>query len=366
MKLSKYNIEVKNKDFSLVYNNISGEVVVLSNNKYNDFINMKLSDCENDRLFNKHFYVDDDCDEYAYLLSRSKYSSYMSNTSKFRILTTTNCNAHCFYCYEQGIKSFTMKGETIESVISFIVKNSKYKKNVSIEWFGGEPLLNKDAIRKISKGVKQALNEDQYFYSTIVTNGSLIDENTMVEMKNDWSVRSVQITIDGVGKDYENVKRISGFSFSDIVSKIEGLVKNKIKVDIRLNFTEIPESCFAYCKNLKQIEDVIKYFSGVSFRNDINIYASKIFDFKQRDYFNLEHETIFVDELLHKYGFLVGEKLLPKIMKQPCQANNIDYFTINANGDVFKCDRKLLSDDRLGHASNYEHDFKKEFIRNRI
>jgi len=352
MQQSKYNIVLNKDNIFLLYNNISGEVIIMGIDKYQEFLTNNLSENEKVVFQKRGFYVPDNFSEYDFLLARSKMNDIRSKTSKFRILTTTTCNANCFYCYEQGVKPFFMNEKVIDDTINFIIDNSKNSNNISIEWFGGEPLLNVNAIDRIVEGLKKSMKTNQYFYSNIVSNGSLITDEIAYKMKNTWNIKDVQITIDGVDDAYDKIKLIDSFTFKDIISKIQILIKHQIKVSIRVNYNQY---------NLKDIEKVIKFFSESEMKDDIHLYASKIFDFKQRNFYNLEEETIYVDRLLHQYGFTYGKDLLPKIMKQPCQANKIDYFTLNANGDVFKCDRKLLADDRIGHVSNFQHDLKKVY-----
>ena len=59
--------------------------------------------------------------------------------ANYTILTTADCNARCFYCYEKGRPRIPMKEETARKVVDYIVQNNPYEK-VKIRWFGGEPL----------------------------------------------------------------------------------------------------------------------------------------------------------------------------------------------------------------------------------
>ncbi|MGN0966675.1 MAG: 4Fe-4S cluster-binding domain-containing protein [Candidatus Coprovivens sp.] len=65
-----------------------------------------------------------------------------SHPSYFTILSTTECNARCFYCYEKGRKQFPMTDSMAQKVADFIVKVRDTNKPVHIGWFGGEPTYN--------------------------------------------------------------------------------------------------------------------------------------------------------------------------------------------------------------------------------
>ena len=71
----------------------------------------------------------------------------------YTILTTTGCNARCFYCYEKGTKPVTMTAETASKVVRYILAHRGEEK-VNLSWFGGEPLYNVQVIDQICKELK--------------------------------------------------------------------------------------------------------------------------------------------------------------------------------------------------------------------
>ena len=69
--------------------------------------------------------------------------NYLDSPRHFTILTTTTCNARCFYCYELKSKGKTpMSIETAEKVAKYIITRCPKGTEVSLDWFGGEPLFN--------------------------------------------------------------------------------------------------------------------------------------------------------------------------------------------------------------------------------
>ena len=69
----------------------------------------------------------------------------------FVIVTNTDCNLKCSYCYESGIKKYEKININDEQIFNFIQYNiSKYpSKNVSVEFTGGEPINNFEYIYKL-------------------------------------------------------------------------------------------------------------------------------------------------------------------------------------------------------------------------
>lgn len=268
-----------------------------------------------------------------------------SHINKYRILTTTGCNAKCFYCYEQGIKHYSMNSETAIKVAEFIINHIGQRNTIQIEWFGGEPLLNIPAIELITNYIYTNKPDYVSYRSSIITNASKINETLVSKMSNDWFTTRVQITIDGVGSVYEKIKQLGKGSFEHVIESIGLLVNNGIQVDIRLNFNN---------KNIADIENVIKYFSQYPYKDKITIYAAKIFSSEtKRGYFDLENETIYIDNLLHRYGFKSKRSLMPRIFKTSCMATYPGFFTIDPKGTIFKCDRRLLDKNSIATVYNY-------------
>ena len=66
------------------------------------------------------------------------------------IAVTLLCNMDCPYCFENK-KNITITKEIEDNLISFIDKNTPNEGSLNISWFGGEPLLQKDLIYRLSK-----------------------------------------------------------------------------------------------------------------------------------------------------------------------------------------------------------------------
>lgn len=68
------------------------------------------------------------------------------------LVPTLNCNFDCPYCFENGKRGGIMSEDTIKDLLEFI-KGNKGKDNMSLTWYGGEPLLGLKVIDKILKGL---------------------------------------------------------------------------------------------------------------------------------------------------------------------------------------------------------------------
>lgn len=348
MKLSHYIVSNKEANEVLVYSTKNGDYVIMKDDEYLSFLNISCDDRIKNEYLEMGFYVEDDENEFETINKISSFKISKSKVKKYRILTTSSCNARCPYCYEKGIKHHTMNLHTSLNVAKFILKHANENDKIRIEWFGGEPLLNCAAISLISEYIQKHLPSGCSYRSSIVSNGFCINDEVIKMMKNDWNLKRIQITIDGIEDRYEHIKQLGTGSFNKLINNIRKLVNADIKVDIRLNFDQ---------NNLNDIKDVIHFLSRQDFKNKIEVYAAKLFSKDSKcEHFDLESESNYIDTLLYDNGFINKKKILPKIFTTPCMAAYPSFFTIDPQGRLFKCDRLLLEENVIATVSDYSED----------
>ena len=215
----------------LLYHTLTGELLFLeAGENEEDF---------RDYLVKRWFLVPVDFDErkhadavrqVARLLKKQK-----NERTSFTILTTTDCNARCFYCYEKGIRRYDMTTNTAIDIGNYIVRVCGGNK-VSLSWFGGEPLYNMNAIDTICS----ILQKNDVSYDSIMTsNGYYLDAETACKAKNDWHVKTVQVTLDGTEMVYNRTKayinRDVDSPFQRVMDNIANALDSGLEVAVRLN-----------------------------------------------------------------------------------------------------------------------------------
>ena len=120
----------------------------------------------------------------------------------YTILTTTDCNARCFYCFEMGRPRMPMSKETAQRTADYIINHCKGKK-ITINWYGGDPLYNKDVITFICRLLTEAGVD---YESKMISNGYLFDDDVIAEAQSLWRLKRVQITLDGTEEVYNRIK----------------------------------------------------------------------------------------------------------------------------------------------------------------
>ena len=112
---------------------------------------------------------------------------------RYVIHVTKQCNMDCFYCYEDD-KTSTYKLEEILSIADKIAANCKDER-FGIEFLGGEPMLNFEAIKEVYKLLEEKYPNRVSDYA-ITTNGSILPEEAKEFLKNNPKV-FFAISIDG-------------------------------------------------------------------------------------------------------------------------------------------------------------------------
>jgi len=95
---------------------------------------------------------------------------------KYTICITRNCNLRCQYCYIEKEKS-VMSIETALKVVDFIFKSTPPGEKIDIGFFGGEPLLEFELIKIITRSIKThpLFNKGSTAF-TVVSNGTIFSD----------------------------------------------------------------------------------------------------------------------------------------------------------------------------------------------
>lgn len=111
-----------------------------------------------------------------------------------------DCNLACKYCFaEEGEyhgKRELMSYEVGKQALDFLIANSGHRRNLEVDFFGGEPLMNFQVVKDlVAYGRKQEKIHDKNFRFTLTTNGVLLDDEIM-EFANK-EMANVVLSIDG-------------------------------------------------------------------------------------------------------------------------------------------------------------------------
>lgn len=172
------------------------------------------------------------------------YAQYVcNNTLNLVIHTTKQCNFRCQYCY-MTFENKSMSEDVQNRIVKFIEKNLHKYTEVKISWFGGEPLLEMDVIKSLSSRVINLCKRAKKTYSSSVTTNGYLLTPMNVETLINCNVDSYTITVDGIGKDHDNLRFLRGKqpTFYTIIENLDHISKKvrcpKLRVVIRCNITK--------------------------------------------------------------------------------------------------------------------------------
>lgn len=140
------------------------------------------------------------------------------------------CNLNCSYCFASQGKYHgeraLMSYEVGKRALDFLVENSGTRRNLEVDFFGGEPLMNFDVVKKLVEYARSIEKEKgKNFRFTLTTNGVLIDEDVIDFANREMS--NVVLSLDGRKEvhDRYRVDYAGNGSFEKIVPKFQKLVK---------------------------------------------------------------------------------------------------------------------------------------------
>ena len=265
-RLAKYCVSFHTEEGILLFNVLTREMLLLTLAEYNAALSSAY-------LYERWFVISEDQNEKELTelvrWVRTSLHREPKHIRTFTILTTTDCNARCYYCYERGCARVTMGLETADKLVNYIQSHAGGKP-VKIRWFGGEPLMNIPVIDRISNGLRA---RGIYFESHMVSNGYLFNDELVAEASHSWNLKEVQVTLDGTEAVYNRSKAFvyqEGNPYRIVMENIRRLLNAGISVVIRLNMD------LHNADNLMELaEELAECFSG---QKRLHVYAHPLFD----------------------------------------------------------------------------------------
>lgn len=170
------------------------------------------------------------------------------------------CNLNCEYCFASQGKYHgeraLMSYEVGKRALDFLVENSGTRRNLEVDFFGGEPLMNWQVVKDLVAYARSIEKEHgKNFRFTLTTNGMLVDED-VIEFANK-EMDNVVLSLDGRKEINDHFRHTIGGvgSYDIIVPKFQKFVKargGKTTICAALSRIEIPtlQKTFKQCSTL--------------------------------------------------------------------------------------------------------------------
>lgn len=189
-------------------------------------------------LFKKYKFLVKEGEDDDFLLKHQfeqDTATYHPTSLGLIIVPTLSCNFDCQYCFEQGKRAIHMEDDTIQQLIPFIKKH-RYAQDLHITWYGGEPLLRIDAIRKVLLKISSELPDYPIKYHSIITNGYYFNQE-VIDLFKEFPLNAIQITLDGKKKRHDSIRKLKKTgqgSYDRIISNIDNILKELPKTEVRV------------------------------------------------------------------------------------------------------------------------------------
>lgn len=311
--------------------------------------------------------------ENGVLFSKDEYADIAINMKKnspvkaMCLHVAHDCNLRCKYCFaDEGAyhnRRELMSAETGKKAMDFLIKHSGKRRNLEVDFFGGEPLMNFNVVKEVVEYAReQEKIHNKNFRFTITTNGILLnDENIEYINKN---MSNVVLSLDGRKEVNDNVRcRIDGSgSYDSILPKLIKVAesRNQDNYYVRGTFTRY---------NLDFSKDVL-HLADLGFKQtSVEPVVSEPevdYSLREEDLPALyeEYENL-VEEYLERkkngngfnfFHFMIDLEQGPCVIKRlsGCGAG-CEYLAVAPNGDIYPCHQFVGTEEyRMGNLDSEE------------
>ena len=285
------------------------------------------------------------------LLFKEEVKSYPMKSKDIKALCIHichDCNFRCRYCfadegaYHQHRESMSL--ETAKAAVDFLLKNSGNRKVLEMDFFGGEPLMNFDVLKKTVQYAKEeGAKLGKKFLFTTTTNALLLNDE-VIRFFNE-EMENVVLSLDGRKEVHDAIRKtVNGKgTFDLIIDKIKNFIslRGDKSYYVRGTFT---------AKNLDFSKDVLfiadQGVDSISMEPVVTDIPDLAIGKEHIPAIEKEYETL-CEEYLKRHangeGFnffhfnvdLEGGPCLSKKVSA-CGAGN-EYFSVTPNGDLYPC-----------------------------
>ena len=292
-----------------------------------------------------------------------------------------DCNMRCDYCFAStgNFKGqrLLMSNEIGRKAIDFVIEKSQNRKNIEIDFFGGEPLMNFEVVKDIvdyaaDKGEKYGKD----FRFTLTTNGTLLSDE-IIDFIND-KIYNIVLSIDGRKEIHDRMRKniADEGTYDKIIAKYIDIAnsRNQDNYYVRGTYTR---------NNLDFSKDVI-HLADLGFKQ---ISVEPVVADSKEDYSIREEDLPVLFEEYEKlsyeyvrrrkngqgfnfFHFMIDLSQGPCVIKkiQGCGSGS-EYLAITPEGDIYPCHQFVGNTDyKMGNVieGNLNEKIMQAFKKNNI
>lgn len=240
-----------------------------------------------------------------------------------------DCNLACKYCFaEEGEyhgRRALMSYEVGKKALDFLIANSGSRRNLEVDFFGGEPLMNWQVVKDlVAYGREQEKIHNKNFRFTITTNGVLLNDEVQEFVNKEMD--NVVLSLDGRKEVNDKMRpfRNGKGSYDLIVPKFQKLAdsRNQEKYYVRGTFTR---------DNLDFSKDVL-HFADLGFKQ---ISIEPVVG-EDSDFYSIKKEDL--PKIFEEY-----DALAKALVEREKEGKGVNFFHFMIDLDGGPCVAKRLS-----------------------
>ncbi len=342
MKASYYNVFFPYEDNYVLFNTLRGSIFVVDS-ELKDLLEKNevssLGEEYTGAFSDTGILVQEEVneeDQYKLMYEQSKYNTVATT---LHVITTYSCNLACTYCYEgKGeLEHKSMDEKTARCAVEFIKRLTQEcnSKSLSIELFGGEPMLNMPMNLLVAEELTAWCEETSTHFSlNAITNGTLSSEKNVEDLAQ-YSCRFL-VTVDGPKEihDQRRVYKNEKGTFDDITEGLFRVRDAGLGIMLRINVDEVNKdhvvTLYEFLKDEGLNEVLISIKPVFNTSPACLSYGFCMPDVKGLQVINSLYTVA------RKMNFRTEEPEKPS-PQGACSAQRMSYFTVDPYLRLFKC-----------------------------
>lgn len=274
--------------------------------------------------------------EAGQLFTKDIYEQYIGEVKQRKTVVKAlcmhiahDCNLACKYCFaEEGEyhgRRALMSYEVGKKALDFLIANSGNRRNLEVDFFGGEPLMNWQVVKDlVAYGREQEKIHNKNFRFTITTNGVLLNDEVQEFVNKEMD--NVVLSLDGRKEVNDKMRpfRNGKGSYDLIVPKFQKLAdsRNQEKYYVRGTFTR---------DNLDFSKDVL-HFADLGFKQ---ISIEPVVG-EDSDFYSIKKEDL--PKIFEEY-----DALAKALVEREKEGKGVNFFHFMIDLDGGPCVAKRLS-----------------------
>lgn len=282
-----------------------------------------------------------------------------------------SCNMACSYCFAShnfSSKTSLMSLDTAFKAIDFLIDSSRDIKNIEIDFFGGEPLLNLEVVKGATLyGKERALEAEKNLRPTLTTNGLLLDDDVL-DLLDELEI-SIVLSLDGDKTVHDKFRRLlnGGGSFDHILPKAKELADRRKEGGYYIRGTYTGET-LNFSSSFKRLVDYgFKYISlepVVTTNPKLSIKKEHL-PILREEYQKVAEECLSSDVKFFHFELPLEEGACLPRLARGCGVG-VEYMAVTPTGEIYPCHQFVGYEEfRLGDIYNrrINENLRREFLR---